>query len=138
MKIHTINELSSRIRELYHLALTCQQHSSELQESLTKYIRKEINRTTGKVKPKAVYSTYEKGAVNMALNIYDSLFSANLEFCYKYNGEFYSVYKYTTKKSVEALYAMNVDIDSLERGQVYIGSDKVFYGMDGKTGTFKG
>ena len=129
MQVLTTSQFKSRIREIYVSAKVGCYHQDVIQEQLTKYIRAEVNRTTGKDK-RNVYSMYERGAVQMALTIYDTLHDDNLEFCYLFEGQFYSTYKVTTKLSVEELYTIKAQMDTLQRGFVYKCSDKVFYGFN--------
>ena len=73
---------------------------------------------------------YERGAVQMAVQIYNELHDDNLEFCYLFEGQLYSTHKDTTKLSVDELYASKEQMDTLQSGFVYKDSDKVFYGFN--------
>lgn len=129
MQVLTTSQFKSRIHEIYLSAKVGCYHQDVIQEQLTKYVRAEVNRTTGKAK-RNVYSMYERGAVQMAMTIYDTQHDDNLEFCYLFEGQFYSTYKVTTKLSAEELYTIKAQMDTLQRGLVYKGTDKVFYGFD--------
>lgn len=129
MQVLTASQFKSRIHEIYVSAKVGCYHQDVIQEQLTKYIRAEVNRTTGKDK-RNVYSMYERGAVQMAMTIYDELHNDCVEFCYKYEGNIYSTHKTTDKMSVEFLYAIGCNMDTLQSGFVYKCSDKVFYGFN--------
>jgi len=129
MQVLTMSQFKSRIHEIYVSAKVGCYHQDVIQEQLTKYIRAEVNRTTGKAK-RAVYSMYERGAVQMAMQIYDDLHNDCMEFCFLSEGQFYSTHKDTTKVSIEELYASGAQIDTLQSGFVYKGTDKVFYGFN--------
>lgn len=129
MQVLTTSQFKSRIHEIYVSAKVGCCHQDVIQEQLTKYIRAEVNRTTGKDK-RTVYSMYERGAVQMAVQIYDELHNDCVEFCYLFEGQFYSTHKDTTKLSIEELYLNKVQMDTLQSGFVYKGADKVFYGFN--------
>ena len=129
MQILTTSQFKQRIHEIYVSAKVGCYHQDVIQEQLTKYIRTEVNRTTGKDK-RNVYSMYERGAVQMAMQIYDELHNDNVEFCYLFDGEYYSAHSLTNKQPMDTLYHSGIGMDTLQSGFVYKGSNKVFYGFN--------
>jgi hypothetical protein len=129
MKILTQSEFKTRIQEVYSMARLCKLHHSEINERLTRFIRSEIHRTTGKDK-RAVYPVLMQGAVMMAMEIYDDLHSQNVEYCYEYNGLMYSTHTESTKFSIDEMYNAGIDLSKCRSGFVYKNSDKVYYGFE--------
>jgi hypothetical protein len=130
MQVLTNSQFIARISEIYSNAKLQGLHNTDLQANIDKHIRSEINRQTGTLKKKNVYSVFTQGEVHGMLIGFDKLFYDNLEFCYQFEGNLYSTHQITDKMNVSFLYASGCCMNDLQSGFVYKHCSNKFYGFN--------
>jgi hypothetical protein len=112
------------------MARVCRMDSKAALDHLTRYVLSEVNRTTGKVRPRPVYSYHMKGFVSGYCRAWDNArYRNDLEFCYLQNGILFSTHKDSIHRKTEEFYAAGkgCELGDLPSGHYWKFSDKPFF-----------
>ena len=128
MNIKTTYDIGPLVYWQYKIAIERKETRAMLRERLN-IITDELQKK--KPNGRAKYPSRFCSAFIGAASAFDQmLYSEHLEFCYKYNGVFYSTRKNTGRETTNYLHNLLLDQktwDSLERGFYWINSDTLFY-----------
>ena len=114
-----------RIRDIFNMAGVCGWSHMELHNAAIKQVFEPLQERTKGGKRRYTLEQYGN-ARGYYQALYDQLERHDVEFCYTYKGELYSTHRQTNKKSVEHLYTIGADFNSLHNAHYWKNSNKQF------------
>lgn len=134
-EIITQAQFKTRIAECFNITKLSRMNQEYLNERLNKFVRHEVARKVGTVKPRMVYSLHTQGFVSGVIQVYsDCLFQKDLEFCYKVDGVLYSTHKESVHRSTEEFYQRKAGHELGKQGVFsgfyWKGTDQLYFGSE--------